>query len=124
MQGHPVLMRLLADAEDGQVNLLLPAVAVAEAQAVLAMPGSMWDHIFAFRGVVVLELTGRNAVEAGTLARPRLQHHPVQPPLTGPLMAGHVLREAIDTNAVIVTRIPELYGGHDVAVSPLPGLDG
>jgi hypothetical protein len=118
-QGHPKPMRLLDDAHAGSINVLLPAVAVAEAQAALRLPANLWDHIFRLSGVVVLDLTGRNAVEVGALASSRLVHHPTQPVLTGPLMVGHVLREAIETNAVVITRVPELYGGHDVSVTAI-----
>ncbi|WP_308120962.1 hypothetical protein [Paractinoplanes bogorensis] len=116
LQGHPMMMTMLADALAGWINMLLPASAIAEAQAAVRLPASTWDHILRLHGTVVLDLTGRNALEVGIFASPRLEHHPVQPLLTGPLMAGHVLQEAVETKAVIFTRIPELYGGHDVAV--------
>lgn len=118
-QGHPEPMRLLAIAHAGGFSVLLPATAVAEAQAALKLPAALWDHIFKRPGVVVLSLTGYNAVAVGVLASPRLEHHPMQPVLTGPLMVGHVLREAVETNAVVFTRIPELYGGHDIPVTAI-----
>ncbi|WP_240669988.1 hypothetical protein [Actinoplanes solisilvae] len=97
--------------------MLLPATAVAEAQAALKIPAALWDHIFKRPRAVVLNLTGYNAVAVGVLASPRLEHHPMQAVLTGPLMVGHVVREAAETNAVVFTRIPELYGGHEVPVT-------
>ena len=119
LHGNPMLMRMLGDAHTGRLNVLLPATAVAEAQAAVSLPASMWNHVFGFRGVSTLNLHEHNAVEAGALAAPRLEHNPTQHVLTGALMVGHVLREAVATNGVIVTRLPELYGGHDVPVSAL-----
>jgi hypothetical protein len=114
--GHPTLMRLLEDAEAGRLLLALPATAVAEAQAVLRAESAMWFHIFAFRGLHELPLTWHGAVAAGRIAAPRLEHHPMQPALIGPLMVGQVVQEATSMNAVVVTRIPEAYGAYDVAV--------
>ncbi len=58
-------------------------------------------------------------IEIGNLARPRLTYHPMHAALVGPLMVAQVLREALAMNAIIVSRFPEAYGGHDVAVSTI-----
>ncbi|GLY00217.1 MULTISPECIES: hypothetical protein [Actinoplanes] len=98
------------------MSLLVPATAIAEAQAAMRMPRAAWAHIYRIRGLSTLDLHEGNADQVGDLAAPRLQHYPMQKLLTGPLMVGHVLREAIETNAAISTQIPELYGGHSVPV--------
>lgn len=117
VQGHPEMMRLLDDADAGHLNLAVPTLAIAEAQVVLAITASAWDHIMEYRGVTELPLSTHAAVDAGDLARPRLEHHPVQKALIGPLMVGQVIREATTMGAVIYTRVPEAYGGHDVAIT-------
>lgn len=114
--GHPLVMQMLEDAEAGRVLIGLPATAILEAQAALRADDGMWHHVFRFHGVTVLDLTGDGALPAGRIASARLEHHPMQPALMGPQMVGHVVTEATAMNAVVVTRLPELYGGHDVAV--------
>lgn len=114
--GNPQVMRMLNDAEAGVALVALPATAVLEAQAALRAAPSMWHHFFRFPGLTVLDLTGHGALDAGVIAAARLEHHPMQPTLTGPQMVGQVVTEARALNAAIVTRIPELYGGHDVPV--------
>ncbi|MEU8244239.1 hypothetical protein AB0C07_38795 [Actinoplanes missouriensis] len=114
--GHPELMQMLDDADAGLVLMAFPATAVLEAQAALRAEYRMWQHFFRFPGVHVLDLTAHGALDAGDIAAARLMHHPMQPVLTGPQMVGQVVTEAVGMNATVVTRIPELYGGHDVAV--------
>ena len=114
--GHPKLMRMLTDAEAGRVFLLVPTLAIAEAQAAIGATGSMWDRILGLPGVRAMDLTQHVAVEAGELASARLRHHPMQAALIGPLMVGQVVYEAMSMNATIVTGVPEAYGGQDVAV--------
>jgi hypothetical protein len=117
--GHPGLMSLLDDATAGHVFVLIPTLAIAEAQAVLGVAPSLWDHILRMPGVLAMNLTQHAAVEVGRLAAPRLRHHPVHTALIGPLMAAQVLHEAQAMNAVIVTRVPETYGGHEVVIDPV-----
>jgi hypothetical protein len=114
--GHPEMMALLNTAAAGEVLLVVPTLAIAEAQAVLGVALSLWDHILAFPGIRTLDLSQHVAVEVGRLAAPRVQNHPVHTALIGPLMIAQVLYEAATMSAVIVTRLPEAYGGHDVAI--------
>ncbi|GLY03766.1 hypothetical protein [Actinoplanes sp. NBRC 101535] len=80
----------------------------------------MWDYILTCHGVTELPLSVHTAVATGDLARPRLTNHPVHPEMRGPLQAAQVLSEARSMRAIIVTRYPELYGGHDdVTVAPV-----
>ncbi|KUL28830.1 hypothetical protein [Actinoplanes awajinensis] len=119
-QGHPQMMRMLSDGEAGDFNLAVPTNAVLEAQAVLKATVSMWEHMLFRRSVIEVPLGIHAAIEAGNLARPRLEHHPMHRVLIGPPMVGHVLREALVMEGAIVTTVPEAYGGHDV---PLTVID-
>lgn len=110
---------LLEVAAAGEVMLTLPALAVAEAQAALRLPLSTWYHLFGFPGIHEQQLTWNGAVEAGEIAAPRLEHHPMQPALIGPLMVGQMVAEATAMSAVIVTRIPEAYGAYRVSLLAL-----
>lgn len=117
--GHQTLMRLLDDADAGDRFVIVPTLAIAEAQAVLDARQSHWDRILGVRSLLTIDLSPHVAVEVGRLAAPRLRHHPVHTPLIGPLMTAQVLHEATMLNGVIVTRVPEAYGGHDVAVQTI-----
>ncbi|MEU8663860.1 PIN domain-containing protein [Actinoplanes philippinensis] len=117
--GHPRLMRLLDDADAGDRFVIVPTLAIAEAQAVLNARQSHWDRILGVRSLLTIDLSPHVAVEIGRLAAPRLARHPVRPPLAGPLMTAQVLHEAQMLNGVIVTRLPEPYDGHDVAVQTI-----
>ena len=117
--GHPDLMGLLDDAEAGQVVVLVPTLAIAEAQVVLDAAPRLWDHILGLRGLRSMELTESGAVEVGRLAATRLRHHRVHEPLTGALMVAHVLHEAFSMSGLIVTRVPQVYRGHDVTLMAL-----
>ncbi|MBB2946820.1 putative nucleic acid-binding protein [Actinoplanes lutulentus] len=116
-QGHPRLLELLGGAADGDFSIAVPAVAVAEAQAVLAVTGSAWSAILGRTGVTELPLSADAAVDVGDIARPRLLHHPVHSALIGPIMVGQVIWETKQMGAVVVTRVPEAYGGHDISVA-------
>ncbi|GAA2692173.1 hypothetical protein [Actinoplanes palleronii] len=116
-QGHPVLMRILEDADFGDFTMAVPTNAVLEAQVVLRATPSMWNHVLSPRRTIVeLPLDIQATIEAGNLARPRLEHHPMHRVLIGPPMVAQVLREALTMIGAIVTAIPEAYGGHDVAI--------
>ncbi|MEU4155447.1 hypothetical protein [Actinoplanes sp. NPDC026670] len=117
--GHPEMMALLDTAAAGDVLLIVPTLAIAEAQTALDVTSSLWDHILGFPGIRTLDLSQHVAVEVGRLAGPRMRNHPVHTALIGPLMAAQVLYEATTMNAAIVTSIPEAYGGHDVAIYPI-----
>ncbi|WP_430786935.1 hypothetical protein [Actinoplanes sp. G11-F43] len=118
--GHPDVMMMLQEAEAGRMTLTLPSMAVAEAQAVLRAAPSMWHHIFAYPGIHEQPLTWNGAIDAGLIAAPRLEHHPMQPALIGPIMVGQIVDEATAMNAVVVTTLPEAYGAYNVALLVLP----
>ncbi|KUL28827.1 hypothetical protein [Actinoplanes awajinensis] len=116
-QGHPVLMRIMEGAGFGDFTMAVPTNAVLEAQVVLRATPSIWNQVLSpHRTIVELPLDLQAAIEAGDLARPRLEHHPMHRVLIGPPMVAQVLREALGMNGMIVTAIPEAYGGHDVAI--------
>jgi hypothetical protein len=117
--GHQTLMRLFDDADAGDRFVIVPTLAIAEAQAVLGAKPSHWDRILGVRSLLTIDLSPHVAVEIGRIAAPRLQHHPVHTALIGPLMAAQVLHEARMLNGVIVTCVPEAYGGHEVAVQAI-----
>ncbi|BAL87695.1 hypothetical protein AMIS_24750 [Actinoplanes missouriensis 431] len=117
--GHPELMLLLQRAAAEHVMLAMPALAVAEANAVLRLEENVWYHLFASTNLHEQSLSWSGAVAAGAIAAPRLEHHPMQPALIGPIMVGQVVNEAISMNGVIVTRIPEAYGAYHVSVLAL-----
>lgn len=117
-QGHPEMMNMLGQAEQREFGVAVPAGAVLEAQVVLKASTSVWDHMLAGR-VWEVALRGHASVEAGDLARPRLENFPMHRVLTGPPMVAQVLREAKAMGGTIVTTIPENYGGHSVPVSVL-----
>ncbi|MET8152133.1 hypothetical protein ACIBSW_33610 [Actinoplanes sp. NPDC049668] len=123
--GHPMLMQLLDRAAAGQVAIGVPTAAIAEAQAVLGVNAAMWDHILRLRGLVELPLGAHGALEVGRLARPRIINPVAYRPLTSPLQVAHVLHEARGLAGIVVTGIPEAYGGHpDITVhslTPPPG---
>ncbi|AEV86857.1 hypothetical protein ACWT_5839 [Actinoplanes sp. SE50] len=112
--GHPDLMEMLDDAERGNVFLLLPTVAVAEAEAALNVGLALWTPFLMSRGVTTLDLTMHTAVEAARLADPQLPGA-----VAGPLMAGQVAFEAQALNAVVVTQMPSMYAGYEVAIMPV-----
>jgi hypothetical protein len=102
--GNPAVMRLLDDAEFGEVFLLMPAVAIAETESVIRAGARLWEPFLLFPGVRGLELTEHTAIESG-----RLMHR-------APLMVAQVVYEAQAMNAVVVTRIPQAYAEHNIAV--------
>jgi hypothetical protein len=117
--GHHLMLLLLEEAENGSVLLLVPALAIAEAQRVVAAPPSAWNIFFTFPGVLVRDLTPHIAVKVSSMASPRSLPRGVNDVTTGVLMAGQVVHEATSMDAVIVTARPETYEGHDVAVSTI-----
>ncbi|MBO3741734.1 hypothetical protein [Actinoplanes flavus] len=117
--GHSTLMRLIDDANAGSPVVVVPTLAIAEAQAAIDAPSQHWERVLSVPALRILDLSAPVAIEVGRIAGPRLRNHPVQAPLIGPLMTAQVLYEAKMLSAAIVTTVPEAYGGHDVAVQPL-----
>ncbi len=98
--GQRELMRMLLDAERGDVFLLLPTAAIAQAQRVLRAGAQLWAPFLLFTGVRPLELTEHTAIEAGLL--------------NGDIATTQVVYEAQATNALVVTAMPEQYESHGV----------
>ncbi|MGK5677477.1 hypothetical protein [Actinoplanes sp. URMC 104] len=119
--GHRTLMRLMEDADSGGISLVVPTLAIAEAQAVMNARPAQWDFILAFRGIRTLPLSEHDAIAVGTAAAPALRAAPAARPvaLIGPLMLAQVAHEARELGAVVVTGFPSVYAGFDVDVSGL-----
>jgi hypothetical protein len=119
--GHRAIMRLMDDADAGNLFLIVPTLAIAEAQAVLNAEPSQWDFILGFRGIRAMPLTEHDAIAVGGAAGPVLRRNPVGgAALLGPLMVAQVVHEATELNAVVVSGLPSAYAEFDVAVT---GLD-
>jgi hypothetical protein len=114
--GHPRLMRLLDDAEDGHVQLIIPAMALYEAEAALGM-GSAWEPFLRFRGVQFLPLAEHIAVEAARIIAPALRTGVGGSTTMTPWMVGQAVWESQAMLAPIVTHHPPAYDGHDVALA-------
>lgn len=95
--GHRELGELLDQAEAGWLQILLPATAIADAEAVLTADRIGWEPILLTPGVQTLPLTEHAAIEIGGWP--------------GTLGARHVAHEAAAVRGVVVTRSPEAYTG-------------
>ncbi len=101
--GHPRMLELLLDAEAGNVFLLLPAAAIAQAQQVLQAGQALWDPFLLFTGVRSLALTEHVAIEAGVMP--------------GHIATTQVVHEARAVNGVVVTAMPDEYRAHGVSLT-------
>ena len=79
----------------GELTLILPAVAVAEANAIIGGDSNAWRAILSPGQVVVTPLDESTAIDLGTAV--------------GSLVVRQVIREAVQTEAQIVTEAPSLY---------------
>ncbi|BCY10118.1 hypothetical protein [Actinoplanes sp. L3-i22] len=118
-QGHPEVMKLIDRAHFGQTTVVVPALAVLEAQAAVQMNLALWDHVLGLPGLRDLDLSPRTAAYVGDLAAPRLERNPLHTPLMAEQMAAQVAYEAIQMNAVVTTRIPGIYRGYAVSLMEL-----
>jgi hypothetical protein len=98
------MLSMLDDAEAGSVFLLLPTVAIAEAEAVIRAGVRLWEPFLLYRGIRALDLTEHTAIEAGQLMA------------QAALMIAQVVYEAQALNAVVVTQASATYAGHEVVV--------
>lgn len=89
--------RLWSRADHGEVTLLVPAVAIMDANRDVQGSIEAWAAVTYPADVVVLPLTGEAAVEIG-----------VQPGQPG---TRHVVHEALLSHGIVVTRQPDLYVG-------------
>lgn len=95
--GHELLFRMLQQSERGEARLILPAVAVAEAETTLRAGYDGWSLLFFSPGVDVVSLDQSTAVSLGGLE--------------GPLAARHARHAADAASCPLVTRRPGDYGG-------------
>jgi predicted nucleic acid-binding protein len=114
--GHSTLMRMLDDAEAGRIRMLVPTVAIAEAEHMLLAGMRMWEHFLAFRGLRAMDLSEHTAIEAGRIAGQLPDDFTAG---VSALMIGQVVYEAQVMGAAVVTNEPTMYRDIEVAVLPL-----
>jgi hypothetical protein len=107
VDGNLRVLSMLDDAYVGRAFVLMPAVAIAEAEAGIQVGGRMWEPFFRISGTETLELTGNSALEAARLMD------------SLPLMLAQVVHEAQTMEALVVTHTPEAYDGYDVELMPV-----
>jgi hypothetical protein len=95
--GHDLLFRLLQESEKGESRLILPAVAVAEAETSLRAGYDGWSLLFFSPGVELIRLDQATAVALGDF--------------DGPLGARHARHAANAAGATLITRRPGDYSG-------------
>lgn len=67
--GHPMLMRMIDDAEAGNVFfLVLPTTAMWQAETFMHAGHGMWDHFLRFRSIRPMELSDHVAIESARLS--------------------------------------------------------
>jgi predicted nucleic acid-binding protein len=101
-QGHQGLKALLDRAEQGQVQLLLPAAAIAEAERCLLARTTGWEAVLLSFGIASLSLTEHAAIESGDWP--------------GDLAVRHSVHEARALATAVVTCDPAAYAGHQVSL--------
>lgn len=92
---HPDTLGLWHEADRGETPLVMPAVAVAEANHILGASHNAWTALLYPEHVNVLPLDSSQAIDTG---------HQV-----GSLVVRHVVHEARQVGGIIVTRVPWQY---------------
>ena len=94
-RGNEEAFRLWRMADLEKLTLIMPAVAVADANAVLGATADAWRPILDPGQVIVTSLDESTAIDIGTAV--------------GPLVIRHVIREASQIQGEIVTQVPWQY---------------
>lgn len=102
LDAHHLLLRYWQRADDGDLVIVLPALAVAEAGRARQIGVGAWEPLLQPERVRVVPLGETAAVEIGTWK--------------GELPACHALWEAIHASGIIVTCQPGLYEPGRVAL--------
>jgi hypothetical protein len=93
--GNDQVFRLWQQANDDELTLVMPAVAVAEANNVIGATSNAWRPVLDASGVVVTPLDQSTAIDTATGI--------------GSLIVRHVLHEAREIRGGIVTGAPWQY---------------
>jgi len=96
-RGHEQLTRLLFRADRGEINLLLPTTAIADAESQVGAGTTGWESILRIPSVQSLNLTEHAAIEIGSWP--------------GQLSNRHAVHEALAIKAVVLTTEPGAYKG-------------
>lgn len=101
-EAHEPVMARLEAAQAGEMCLLLPTSAIAEAEARVCAGTDGWAAVLLSPGIASLPLTEHAAIEVGQWS--------------GDLATRHAVHEAQAVRAAIMTRRPGVYEGHRVAL--------
>ena len=93
--GHHVVYGTWQQADRGELTIIMPAAAIAEANNVIGGTGDTWHALLDPEQVVVTPLDQSTAIDTG--------------PQQGALVVRHVVHEAKHTRGAIVTRAPWQY---------------
>jgi hypothetical protein len=93
--GHPEAFALWEEADSSETPLVMPAVAVAEANSILGADHDAWTALLYPRHVTVAPLDSAQAIDVGLVS--------------GSLIVRHVVHEVRAVKGIIVTRAPWQY---------------
>ncbi|MFI6228706.1 hypothetical protein ACIBCR_15495 [Micromonospora echinospora] len=97
---HPPVFDLLTRSQDGDLTMVMPAAAVADANAKIRASFDSWQPVLLTAGVTITPLDSHIAIEICEMP--------------GDLATKHVVYEARVMRAVVVTCNPGMYRGHSV----------